>query len=428
MSKKKAVRVVSILWACSLLSAGFAFMTQLALARILEPENFGVFISALMMVMMFAPLAGFGIPQFWLKVFGKEGWNATRWLSPSFIFIVYSTMFVLIIIATWAMIGPHDQLLRNLLLILSLYVLGHISVELISAKFQLEESYIYFALWQIVPNLIRFIAVVILYYSFAGWMVIQNLAIVYSVIAVMLFLIACMQLNSMKRSTFQLKGHGIDDGAMEGEVLTPTVKATMSQSWPFGLAGLFVFIYMQSDIILINYITGSKEAGQYSVAFSIMSAVYLFPAVIYQKFLLPKIHRWANHDREKFFQVYRQGNKVMVFTGVIAMIVVYFFSDWGIPFLYGQEYSEAVIFLKILALCIPVYFLASSIGATLVTQNHMKIKVKYMGVVAIINLLLNVVFIPGYGAVGAAIATVLSNVILLSIYYVAFRKHVYKER
>src|SRR3546814_4412984 len=43
-----------------------------------------------------------------------------------------------------------------------------------------------------------------------------------------------------------------------------------------------------------------EAAGVYNVAFVIMSAVYLIPSVIYQKFLLPKIHIWANHDQETF--------------------------------------------------------------------------------------------------------------------------------
>ena len=398
-------------------------MTQLIIARKFGPENFGIFISALMMVMMFAPLAGFGIPQFWLKVFGKEGWSATRWLSSSFIFIVISTMLVLIIMSTWAMIGPHDLELRNLLLILSLCVLGHVSVELVSAKLQLEERYIYYVLWQIMTNFIRFILVVILGFSLISWMTIQNLAVVYGAIAVMFFLIACVQLSYMKSKSFQLKGHGAYNSARQGEKI-PTVKIIMSQSWPFGLAGLFVFIYMQSDIILIKYLIGAEAAGQYSVAFSIMATVYLLPTVIYQKFLLPKMHRWVNHDRQKFFQVYRQGNKVMLAFGVIAMFMVWGLSEWGIPFLYGEEYYEAVNLLNILALCAPIYFLACSIGATLVTQDHMKIKVKYMGLVAMINILLNIIFIPEIGAAGAAVATVLSNMILLFTYYVASKKYV----
>ena len=58
----------------------------------------------------------------------------------------------------------------------------------------------------------------------------------------------------------------------------------------------------------------------------------------------------------------------------------------------------------------------------------MKLKVKLMGVVALINIALNFVFIPMYGAVGAAVTTVFSNVVLLVFYYYATETIVFKNK
>lgn len=427
MSKKRAIKTISLLWASSLLGAGFAFLTQIILARQFGPDGFGVFMAALMTVTMLAPLAGFGVPQLWLKVFGKEGWGATRWLDSSFRFVVFSSMLVLIVIVVWAIIGPHDQLTTKLLIVLSLYVLGHVTIELVSAKLQLEERYLSYSFWQFLPHLIRFSSIFVLFVWLTDLMTVQYVALIYGVVAIFLVVFGCLQLVYMSRKKFQLKGHGLNQNTECAQTVFPTIKTIIEQSWPFGMAGLFVFIYMQSDIILVKYITGAEAAGQYSVAFSVMAAVYLLPTVIYQKFLLPKIHRWANHDRERFFQVYRQGNMIMLVLGMIAMLAVWVLSEWGILFLYGIEYFESINLLNILALCAPLYFLATSVGATLVTQDHMKRKVKCMGLVALINIILNIVFIPSYGAAGAAVSTVISNVILLLTYYVTFRKYVFAK-
>src|SRR3546814_5217311 len=59
-----------------------------------------------------------------------------------------------------------------------------------------------------------------------------------------------------------------------------------------------------------------EAAVVYNVAFVIMSAVYLIPSVIYQKFLLPKIHIWANHDQETFVKAYEKGRLFMFLTGI----------------------------------------------------------------------------------------------------------------
>jgi len=163
------------------------------------------------------------------------------------------------------------------------------------------------------------------------------------------------------------------------------------------------------------------------VAFTIMVAVLIFPGVVYQKFLLPKMHRWAHHDRKHFYQVYRQGNIIMLLLGIVSMFLIWIIMPWGVPFLFGEAYQDAVNLLMVLAVSTPILFVASSVGATLLTQEHMKQKVKYMGTVAIINIGLNIVLIPFFGVYGAAVATVTSNIILLMIYYTAAKKIVFAK-
>jgi len=425
MIKKKAFNALALLWLGTLIGAGLAFLTQIILARKLGSEYFGMFSAVLAMVTLMTPLAGFGISQLWLKVFGQEGWNAQRWLNPSFNFVILSTLLVFISLYIWAFFGNHDQLTRSLFLIMSFYILGQISVELVSSKLQLEERYPHLAVWQLLPHFMRFIFIVILLFGFTKWTSIEEIAYAYALIAIIFLLVGIVQLLSMKKGNFKLKGHKEEDLKKKYQV---SLSLVFKNTWPFGLAAFFHLIYFQSDIILIKYIVGDNQAGIYNVAFTIMVAVYMFPGVLYQKFLLPKLHRWANHDRDKFYEVYRKGNMAMLVLGLIAMLLVWALSSWAIPFIFGTEYQNSILILNILALSAPIIFVAFSAGAALVTQEHMKLKVKFMGTVALINLVLNFIVIPIYGAVGAAVATVVSNFILLMLYYYGAEKYVFYKR
>ena len=146
MGRKQAIKAISLLWLGSILGAGCAFLTQMLLARELGPDAFGVFAAALAMVVLVTPLASFGIGAFWLKAFGQEGWAAVRWLRESLKYTLITTLLVLSALFTWAMFGPHDETTRNLLMVLSVYLLGQVAVELVSAKLQLEERYLALAL------------------------------------------------------------------------------------------------------------------------------------------------------------------------------------------------------------------------------------------------------------------------------------------
>jgi len=423
MSKKQSVKTISLLWLGSILGAGCAFLTQVLLARELGPAAFGVFAAALGMVILVAPLASFGVGGFWLKAFGKEGWQAIRWLRGSLKYTLLTTCVVMVALLSWAEFGPHDATMQGLLAVLSFYLLGQIAVELVSAKLQLEERYLALALWQFLPHLLRLSLVAMLALLMIDLMTLNNIAISYAVISFGVFIAGVFFMWRMSSGHFALKGHA--EVRKDSITSDTSIEQVAAQSWPFGLAGVFYLIYFQSDIILLKYLKGDEAAGIYNVAFVIMAAVYMLPSVIYQKFLLPKIHRWANHDRDTFYKVFRTGNWVMLVLGILAMLAIWLLASWGVKTLFGNSYIGAILPLSILALAIPIRFIATNVGSTLVTQEHMRRKVWFMGVTALINIILNMMLIPQHGVLGAAVATVISDVFLLGMYANSVKRHVF---
>ncbi len=424
MSKIRAIKNISFLWVGSLTGAGCAFLTQLVLARALGPKDFGVFASVLSLMGLLVPLVGFGVAQYWLKEFGKEGWLAMRLIKPSLMFIFINMVLVMAFVAMWAVWGPHGEAMRVILIIMSIFVLGQVSIELISGRLQLEERYGWLAVWQLLPNLARLLLVLISSKFFGSQFDVESAAYLFALVSLLVIATSLKPLISMAKGRLSLRGHGLRK--IQGKhVRQSAIKDILKTSLPFGLAAIFQLIYFQSSIVLVKYIAGDEAAGHYNVAFTVMVAVLLFPSILYQKFLLPKIHRWANYDRDLFYKVYRQGNIVMLLLGGGAMFLVWLLSPIAIPLLFGDEYKEAVALLMILAFSAPIMFVANSIGATLVTQENMWIKVKLMGSVAIVNVVLNFMVIPFYGALGAAVTTVISNLVLLVFYYVGARIYVF---
>lgn len=425
MSTKKAIKSLSFLWMGSLLGSGSTFVIYMILARELGPDKFGVFSSALATSMVLSLIAGFGVSQSWLKHFGKEGWEAMRWLPSSFRLVTLSVVFVMLILFIWAFFGPHDEVTKNILLVMSLFIIGQMVVELVSVKFQLEEKYLNLAFWQLLPNISRLTIIASIVYIVSNSIDTIDIVYIYAIVALVFIIIGMYQLYNMNQNKFELKGHGEKNIK---DLSIPNMGEVLSHSWAFGLASVFAFIYLQSDIIMIKYIVGDKQAGYYNIGFVILTAILIFPTVFYQKFLMPKVHRWANLDREQFYITYKKGNLAMLVSGGIIMIFIWFLSDFFVPFLFGSEYTNSITIVNILAITLPIYFTAYSVGTTLVTQEHMKTKVKLMGSVAVANIVLNLILIPKYQATGAAIATIISNLLLLVLYYSYAEKVVFIEK
>jgi O-antigen/teichoic acid export membrane protein len=420
------VSAISLLWLGSLAGSGCAFLTQILLARNLAPAGLGAFAAALNIVTLVAPLASFGLGGFWLRTFGQEGWQAERWLRPSLRYAIVTTATVMAGLMLWAFFGPHDERTRWLLVILSCHLLGFVAVELVSSKLQLEARYRSLALWQFFPHFVRLALIATLALAMARLLRLQDVVIVYALTAGAVSGLGIRYLWQMRQGRLQLHGHGQRPDSA-GWPPPPTATQVMAEAWPFGMAGLFHLIYYQIDIVLLKYLQGDDAAGVYNVAFVVMGAVYLLPSVVYQKFLLPKIHRWANHDRSRFVQVYRTGSLGMLGIGLAAMALIWTSAPLLVNLLFGPDYTAAAAALQILAFAIPMRFVSTAVGSTLTTQDHMKTKVKLMGCVAIINISLNLFLIPRYGILGSASATVFSEAVLLILYYAGSRKYVFNN-
>jgi len=419
--KMTSLKIISFLWLGAIFGSGIGFGVQVILARTLGAESFGLFTATIGTINLIMPLAGFGIAAFWLKIFGQEGWGALRWLPSSFNFILISTFLVIIALIIWATVGPHDPTTRSLLKILSLLVLGNVALELLKSKLQLEEKYISLAVWQLAYPLLKLVMVISL--VFMEKSTILSIGWGFSILSIVIFFSASLALFEMLRGKFYLQGHGEKDSLfMQSTLIPSTTKEVCKQSWAFGFAGMFYIIWSTSNVVLLKYFSGDVYAGIYGVSLLVINAICILPGVIYSKYLMPKIHRWANQDIMQLKEIYTLGNKIMLLIGTLMMVSLFLSSNYIIEHIFGDEFSESANLLLILAITLPIKFVGHSVGAMLVTKDNMYKKVKAMGVVATLNVMMNIIAIPIWGIYGVAVTSIISEVILLLLYYLLVKK------
>jgi O-antigen/teichoic acid export membrane protein len=413
MKKEKFILESSILMIGSLIGAASVFFMQLTLARQLTTFDFGVLSSSIAIVTLFASLAGFGIPGFWLEIFSKEGQNGVRWIYSSFLLSIFGALAAFLMLNLWAMYGNHGILMASTLSILSFYMFGQVVVELVNSKLQLEGRYTVLAMWQFLPQLARFLFILILSYTAVFTFSIEMVVYVYLFTTLVTVIAGFTMLTRMYYGYFSLEKH---INLKQSEDRIPTVIQVASRSWPFGLLSFFFLIYFQSDIIMLMYLSGGDFAGIYSAACLLLTVVYLLPGVVYQKYLLPKFHYWANHDQKYFYTFYKTGNFVMLALGMFVMVLLWQYSDRAILIFFGEKYQDAVPIIKVLSIAVPIHLIIMSVGSVLITHDA-RLKLKYMGIATIVNIVLNFILIPLFEAFGAAVATVASELILLMLYF-----------
>ncbi|MFH2058582.1 MAG: oligosaccharide flippase family protein [Pseudomonadota bacterium] len=176
-------------------------------------------------------------------------------------------------------------------------------------------------------------------------------------------------------------------------------------------------IYFRSDIILLKYIhPESLETGYYAASYKILEGVILFITPV--SLIGFRYLRLQLNETKQFVHILKILLAGAFIFAILFAVVGYFTGPWVINSIYGKEFAKADIFAQWLS----VSFLFVIPNAVLTQASiALNLEKKYAFVaifVALINVGLNFLMIPGYGGIGSVYATLISEgflFVLLSI-------------
>ena len=406
---------ISLLTVAAIVNAVLAFGAQILLVRLFTPQDYGIFVAAFATVGLLVPLASFGIAPFWLKVFSKNLTTGRRYLKGSYALMAIMSAAAFVVLFGWSYLQPQDSEMRATLQILSICILGQLTVELLNTKFQLEGKTLQLALMSLTQNGLRLGLIGLFVLVLENDISLYHVAISYAASALMIILFGLFTFRNFAGSHRWI-------GFLHTAGPPVSVSQIAKGSLPFGMAIFFQLVYYQSDVVMLKMLSTPAQAGYYNIAFALVAATYILPTAVFQKFFLPKIHVWANQDPAR---LRRFSGKASIGIGIAGFLVAAFYwiaSDMLVVFLFGESYASSAAILRVLALSIPAIFVSYSLGAILMTRDNMKTKTYFMGIVALFNIVANLFMIPEFGAQGAAITTLMSAVLLLTLYSMGARK------
>lgn len=183
------------------------------------------------------------------------------------------------------------------------------------------------------------------------------------------------------------------------------------------------YILNQSDRLMIGKMIGTAQAAYYSVAYTISSAMVLIMTAINNS-LTPYIYKSIAAGKTK--QIKKVASELVILIACLCVCVMAFAPE--VIFLFaGKKYMDAIYIIPPVALSVLfifVYFLFSTI-------EYYYEKTKWISlatcVCAILNLILNYIFIKAYGYYAAGYTTLVCYLFLSYVHYLFYRK-VLKEQ
>lgn len=173
-------------------------------------------------------------------------------------------------------------------------------------------------------------------------------------------------------------------------------------------------IYTNLDSVMLGFMKGDVDVGYYGAAVKIknilVSLVTSASAV-----LLPRASFYVDRNMLKDF--YQLLKKTMHFVVLIACpLALYFmiFAKEGIFFLSGDAYAGSIIPMQIIMPTLIFIGMTNIIGIQMLVPLGLEKQVLYSEIAgAIVDLILNAILIPKFASSGAAIGTLVAEIVVL---------------
>lgn len=191
----------------------------------------------------------------------------------------------------------------------------------------------------------------------------------------------------------------------------PLLKTLMIITIPFALAGIFTRVYGYIDSVFLHQFISDEAVGYYSIPYKITFALQFIPLAFIAA-LYPAFSTFFVQSREMLKMTFQ---KSIIYLAIIAVPIslgIISIADKVMIHVYSKEYLASIIPLQILIASLPFLFINFPLGALLNACNRQIRNTVNIGIVMVINIILNLILIPKYSVIGAAIASTISTLIM----------------
>lgn len=387
---------------------GSKFAVQLVLARVLGVAGFGTYSFIISFIAFFQVLATFGFPWLIIREVSKQkkSFNKVYKLyyhtSIAKIIIAFSTFALLYVISQ---VTIKDRSMLPLIYLAGIFTIIQTFSEFLLAFSRGYEKMEFETFSRLLEGLLYFLICIPiifltrnLFFIFLGFILVTiiNLLLNISLLKYLLF-----KQNIFKRISIQFK----------------LIRRICNEGKFIAVSGFAFILYNSSDQLVIHFFHGDIDTGYYSAAYHIILVGTVLSGII-RKTIDPFLSHNTNYN---YFMRLR---KYSILCGIVLFVIAFSTSHLFIKLFFGAEYLKSVFITQLLSITyIPIFFNALS-GSLLIMKGKQKEYSIFLFFSLCFNIAINLLFIPTYSYIAAAISTILAETLLAILSYT----YIYRNR
>lgn len=382
-----------------------SFLIFAVVARYLGPENLGKLNYAQSFVAIFAIFASLGMDQIIKRDLVKNPEKENVLLGTAIITKLLFGLATFIVLLSVAFSVNEEPLLNILIAILGLtFILNPINT--LGILFDSKVNSKFNSIIKIFVAIFIPLLKILIIYADKGIIFLAGTLIIEALISIFISVHIYIKVykKSLKKWTFDKQ----------------IFKKLISDSWPLLLAGVSVGIYSRIDQVMIQHMIDSSAVGIYSGGVKVTQIVQVIPGLILAS-LFPAIINAKEMDSRKYLNRIKKLAFFVTSLTILIIIPIFLFAPLVVKIILGGDFLDSISVLRIHLWSAVGIILLSIMNDYLVAENLGKIYFAITIIGAIINIIANFFLIHLIGVDGAALATLLSYLIMTAS-IVVFKK------
>lgn len=376
---------------CKIVQALLGIVISMLTARYLGPSQFGVINYAAAVVAFVAPIATLGLSHVVVQeiVYSKD--SEGEILGSSIAMSLLSSVFCFIGVISFSIITNPNDYETNVVCALYSLLLFSKALEVVQYWFQANLMSKYTAMVSTVAYFVISIYKIILLYTKQSvyWFAAAN-AIDHMIIGIILLIIYSRKSNHKLKISYNW------------------AKKLFNKSKYFIISSMMVTIFAQTDKIMLKFMIDETATGIYSAASTCAGMTsFVFAAIIdsTRPTILEHKRKASSSYEIDMCRLY----SVVIYLALAQSLVMTLLAKPIIGILYGSAYWESISVLKIVVWHTTFSFVGSVRNVWILAEG----KQHYLWIInlsgALTNVVLNIFFIHLWGAEGAALASVITQ-------------------
>lgn len=390
---KKILKNISWLFFDRVFRMGMGLIIGAWVARYLGPSEFGTFSYLLAIIGIFTPFATLGLESMVVKELVDSPQRTASIMSTAFTLRLLAGLvsFAICIIIFYSL--KQDEIgvfYIGCILALTLLSQALVSIELYyQAQVASKVAVIAQSIAYILMNLCK-VVLILMKAELIAFAIVTTLEIALGGLFMVL---------SYKKITKQYLTFSID---------MILARRLLQKGWPLIFSGFMIMIYMRIDQIMLSEMVNDYEVGTYSAALKLSEIWYIIPAIVCNSFF-PSIIEAKKSSQKSYFRRIQKLFDILFFISLLIAVFVTLFSNLIIDVLYGDQYKNAAVILAIHIWTAVFVFLGVGSSNFFIIENLQIKGLARTALGAVLNIVLNLILIPKFLAVGAAVATLISQ-------------------